>query len=193
MPLAEVSPRIAPPTPRLAPETGTTSDRRTTHRGNAGSDEVLHDGAFRWLATLPPDLKVLLTARGYPRIVNRIADLWGHCEYTRLHFQSLLIPRDGRGFPPEVRRELEALEHYYFEHLSGLPAILWNAVPVSPRRIPDGLVFPLDARNSEINILPLARGYAEPERFSTDPLLDPERGQNTVGRLQGLWRRSTGR
>ena len=141
MTLAELSPRIAPSTPRLAPETGTTSDRRSVRRGTDGSDGVLHDGAFRWLATLPPGLKVLLTARGYPRVVNRIADLWGHCEYTRLHFQSLLIPRDGgECFPPEVRQELEALQHYYFEHLSGLPPILWNAVPVSPRRIPDGLV-----------------------------------------------------
>ena len=107
---------------------------------------------------LRSDLRPTATARQYPRIVNRIADLWGHCEYTRLNFQSLLIDRrKGReGFPPEVRKELEALQQYYFEHLSGLPAILWNAVPVNPRRIPD-TVFPLHAHKTEIDILPLLR------------------------------------
>ena len=137
------------------------------------------------------DLRPMVTARQYPRIVNRIADLWGHCEYTRLYFQSLLIDqRKGReGFPPEVRKELEVLQHYYFEHLSGLPAILWNAVPVNPRPIPDN-VFPLHAQKTEIDILPLLRDYAEPERVSTEPLPDAERDQKGGRRFQSLWRRS---
>jgi hypothetical protein len=89
-----------------------------------------------------------------------MGDLWGHCEYTRLHLQSLLIDRrKGRkGFPPEVRRELEALQRFYFEHLSGLPAILWDAVPVNPPRIPN-MVFPLPAHKSEIDILPVSRDF----------------------------------
>ena len=157
-PAAEVNPWTADAALRLAPEAGTTSDWQAVRRRNDANDNVLHDRAFKWLAALPPDMRAMAAARQFPRIINRIADLWGHCEYTRLHFQSLLIDRrKGRkGFPPEVRKELEALQHYYFEHLSALPAILWNAVPVNPRPIPD-TVFPMHAHKTEIDILPLLR------------------------------------
>jgi hypothetical protein len=120
------------------------------------SDSRLRDRTIRWLATLPPDLRPITTGRDYPRIVNRISDLWSQCEYTRLYFQSLLVDRrTGRsGFQPEVRRELEALQHHYFLHLSGLPALLWNAVPLKPLRIPDR-AFPPHADVVEIEISPL--------------------------------------
>ena len=156
VPAAEVSPRTAESRLTLAPATGTISEWQAVRRTNDATDNVLHDRAFKWLAALHTDMRPMVTARQYPRIVNRIADLWGHCEYTRLYFQSLLIDRrKGRkGFPPEVRQELEALQHLYFEHLSGLPEILWNAVPVNPRRIPHR-VFPLHAHKTEIDSPPL--------------------------------------
>lgn len=118
------------------------------------ADDVdLHDRTFKWLATLPPELRPMATGRAYPRLVNRLSDLWPNCEYTRLYFQSLLIDRrEGRrGFPLAVRQELEALQHHYFIHHSGLPAILWNAVPVRPPRIPRR-VFPRHPDSSEIDI-----------------------------------------
>jgi hypothetical protein len=159
LPAAEVSPRTVEATLSVTPHPATMSDwQAAVRRRNDANDKVLNDRAFKWLAALPSDVRALTTARQYPHIVNRIADLWGHCEYTRLYFQSLLIDRrSGRkGFPPDVRKELEGLQHYYFEHLSGLPAILWNAVPVNPRRIPDS-VFPPHAHKTEIDILPLFR------------------------------------
>src|SRR5436189_5666602 len=69
------------------------------------SASALQERTFKWLATLPAELRPMETARRYPRIVNRIAGLWPHCEYTRLHFQALLIDRrTGRqGFPAEIR------------------------------------------------------------------------------------------
>ena len=188
LPAAEVSPAT------IGPAIGTTSGWQAVRHRNDADDNVLHDRAFKWLAALPADLRAIATARQYPRVVNRIADLWGHCEYTRLHFQSLLIDRpEGRKvFPPGVRKELEALQHYYFENLSGLPAILWKAVPVNPRRIPDS-VFPLHADKTEIDILPLSRDYAEPEQVSTQPHRDAERDPKRLRPFQSLWRRSTGR
>lgn len=138
------------------PERGTVSDLRTVRRAIDADDDVLHDRAIHWLSTLPADVRPLATGRHYPRIVNRISDLWSQCEYTRLHFQSLLIDRrNGReGFPFEVRRELLALQHHYFVHLSGLPAILWNAVPLYPPRIPNR-AFALHPDTTEIDIPPL--------------------------------------
>jgi len=133
---------------------GSGPDWHTVRQG-AGTNDGLRDRTFKWLATLPAAVRPMATGREYPRILNRMGDLWGHCEYTRLYFQSLLIDRrkGRRGFPAAVRKELEALQRYYFEHLSGLPAIIWNAVPLHPQRIPHK-VFPRAADTSEIEILP---------------------------------------
>jgi len=98
----------------------------------------------------------MTTARQYSRIVNRIGDLWGNCEYTRLYLQSLLLDRRGgrKGLPPNVRQEIEVLQQYYFEHLSGLPALLWNAIPLAVPTIPEKAFPPIMHRN-EIEIQPL--------------------------------------
>jgi hypothetical protein len=119
-------------------------------------DTPLHERSFKWLATLPIKVRPMATARRYPRIVNRICDLWAHCEYTRLYLQSLTNDRRGgrRGFPAAIRQELEALQRYYFENLSGLPAVLWNAVPLTEPKIPR-IVFAPISRNTAIEILPL--------------------------------------
>ena len=142
--------------PALASEPGTPSEWQAVRRNIDTNDNALYDRTFKWLATLPAAVRPMATGQRYPRIVNRIGDLWGHCEYTRLHFQSFLIDRrKGRkGFPSEVKCELEALQRYYFEQLSGLPAILWNAVPVKPPRIADR-VFAPHANTTEIDIRPL--------------------------------------
>jgi hypothetical protein len=142
--------------PPLAALDGAGTPDWRARRAAPDADEGLHERTFKWLACIPADLRPMATARRFPRIANRVAELWGHCEYSRLHFQSLLIDRrpGRRGFPPEVRRELEALQRYYFEALSALPAVLWNAVPVQPPRIPHR-VFPWRPQAAAIEILPL--------------------------------------
>ena len=57
-------------------------------------------------------------------------------EHPRLSFERAASPR---------------APHHYFEHLSGLPAILWNAVPVNPPRIPHR-VFPRHVRRPASNV-----------------------------------------
>jgi hypothetical protein len=158
IPAAEIRPRAAAASPRLTLEAGEVPDWEALRKANDAEDNVLHVRTVKWLAKLPADLRPMATARQYPRIVNRLDDLWSQCEYTRLYFQSLLIDRrKGRkGFPPEVKKELEALQHYYFEHLSGLPAILWNAVPVCPPRIPK-TAFALLSDSMEIDVMPVFR------------------------------------
>jgi hypothetical protein len=117
------------------------------------AQDILRERTFKWLATLPAELRPMITARVYPRIVNRIGDLWAHCEFTRLYLQSLLVERrKGRqGFPAEVKRELVDLDRHYFEHLSALPAMLWKAVPVAQPRIPER-IFALLPQRTEIDI-----------------------------------------
>ena len=140
----------------LSLEPGTVSDWQAVRCAINAKESQLRERTFKWLATLPAQVRPMVTARQYGRIVNRIGDLWAHCEFTRLHFQSLLIDRrPGReGFPGAVRHELEVLQEYYFEHLSGLPAILWDAVPLAEPKIPHK-VFALQTHKGEIDILPL--------------------------------------
>jgi hypothetical protein len=149
-------PHTAEASPRLALVSDTASDWRAMRRPVDPRDNALQRRTIKWLATLPASIRPIQTGRLYPRIVNRIGDLWSQCEYTRLHFQSLLIDRrEGReGFPSEVKAELEAFQHYYFEHLSKLPALLWNAVPINPPRIPRRVFAPY-ADTTVIDLRPL--------------------------------------
>ena len=156
LPARQAIPPAAEASPRLALVSDAVSDLHALRRPIDPRDNVLHHRTIKWLVTLPVGVRPIATGRLYPRIVNRIGDLWSQCEYTRLHFQSLLIDRrKGRmGFPTEVRAELEALQRYYFEHISRLPALLWNAVPINPPRIPDRAFAP-HLETPEIDILSL--------------------------------------
>jgi len=140
----------------LSLEPSAVSDRDALRGAVNVKESRLRTRTFKWLATLPAHVRPMATARQYARIANRIGDLWPHCEFTRLYFQSLLINRrPGReGFPSVVRYELEVLQDYYFEHLSGLPAILWDAVPVAEPKIPHKVFAPY-VHQAEIDILPL--------------------------------------
>ena len=140
----------------LSLEPSTISEWHALRRTVDVKESHLRKRTFKWLATLPANVRPMATARQYARIVNRIGDLWSHCEFARLYFQSLLIDRrQGReGFPGVVRHELEVLQNYYFEHLSGLPAILWSAVPVAEPRIPHKVFAPY-VHKAEIDILPV--------------------------------------
>jgi hypothetical protein len=141
---------------RLSLEPSPVSDWHALRRAVNVKESLLRRRTFKWLATLPAHVRPMATARQYARIVDRISDLWSHCEFTRLYFQSLLIDRrQGReGFPSVVKHELEVLQDYYFEHLSGLPAILWDAVPVAEPKIPHKVFAPY-VHKGEIDILPL--------------------------------------
>jgi hypothetical protein len=154
LPVRKVLPPVADASPRLTLVPDAIADAQALRAPRDPVDDVLHHRTIRWLATLPAGLRPTATGRLYPRIVNQIGNLWPHCEYTRLYFQSLLIDRrkNRKGFPPEVRAELEALQQYYFEHLSKLPALLWNAVPAKPPRIPNRIFAP---DTKEIDVLPL--------------------------------------
>jgi hypothetical protein len=131
----------------------TVTDWLAVRRAVDTKDADLRERTFKWLATLPRSVRPMTTARKYPRIANRMCDLWPKCEFTRLYLQSLLIDRRGerKGLPADVTQEIEALQKYYFENLSGLPAVLWNAVPLMEPMIPEQAFAPIMQR-TEIEI-----------------------------------------
>jgi len=68
-----------------------------------------------WFASLPPEVQPFVLLRRYARVANLIAATWHEPELFRTYMESLLIDRRGgrRGFPPNVRSELLALQKHY--------------------------------------------------------------------------------
>lgn len=75
-------------------------------------DEELSDDAIGWLAHLPEDFRPTALAEQFPRIVNRLAQLWIDPGLTQHLLDDLILPRrpDRMGFPPEVMVDLQSLQ-----------------------------------------------------------------------------------
>ena len=71
----------------------------------------LTDFTVRWLFRQPPELLPKMLAREYPRIVNRIADLWQQPDACIRYLDELLIDQRGTrsGFPLRIVQELARL------------------------------------------------------------------------------------
>ena len=70
---------------------------------------------FRWLATLPADVRPHGLAMQYPRIANRFAEIWKRPLQCERYFDSLMIDKRGgrQGFPPAIAAEIAALKSHY--------------------------------------------------------------------------------
>ena len=69
---------------------------------------------FRWMATLPHNVRPLALLRRYPRIANAMALAWDEPNSLRAYFEVLLVDRRGnrQGFPKAIRQELLALREF---------------------------------------------------------------------------------
>jgi hypothetical protein len=74
-------------------------------------DRLIHRDATEWVLHLPEALRPASTCARYPRIVNRIVEVWSRGDQCRHLFEHLLSDRRParRGFPLSVREELRAL------------------------------------------------------------------------------------
>ena len=75
-------------------------------------DEELSDDAVEWLAHLPEDFRPGALAARFPRIVNRLAQLWRDPGLVEHYLNELMQPqRAGRqGFAADAVAELLALQ-----------------------------------------------------------------------------------
>lgn len=88
-------------------------------RAPLATDRALTGHTMHWVARLPTPVRPLTTCDRYARIVNALASAWDDPQ-ARDHCLGHLLDdrrRGRRGFPPQVERELRALEEY----ASGLP------------------------------------------------------------------------
>jgi hypothetical protein len=110
-----------PPAPRTAE-----SESRWTHLRKSNPANVVLPRSRKWIDELPSHLRPIHLIEQFPRIVNLIAFDWDDATATYERFDSLLVDRRGgrRGFPTEIRRELEALLDHYFGIRRGAQAPL---------------------------------------------------------------------
>lgn len=74
--------------------------------------EPLKGATTRWLTQLPEDVRPAKLARQFPRIANKLCDLWDNPLLRNRYLTGLLTqPRDGAraGFPTVVEAELADL------------------------------------------------------------------------------------
>ncbi len=75
------------------------------------NDRALSSETIRWLLSLPAPLRPHALCKRYPRIGNTIAQAWPKADTRVSVLAGLVVDHRGRraGFPPEVRKEIEAL------------------------------------------------------------------------------------
>lgn len=75
------------------------------------NDRALSSDTIRWLLSLPAPLRPHTLCKRYPRVGNTIAQAWPKADTRVSVLAGLVVDHRGRraGFPPEVRKEIEAL------------------------------------------------------------------------------------
>ncbi len=93
------------------------SDKAKGYRGARAPEhtEGLLESTKRWMYELPASVRPVETAKLFPRIVNKLAELWKRPSRCDEYFQTLLLDKRGgrKGFPPAVGLELGALADHY--------------------------------------------------------------------------------
>ena len=79
--------------------------------------DVLLNTTLTWLARLPKDVRPMVLAGRYPRIANKIADIWRRVARCEEYLDTLVVDHRGNrtGFPPDVAQELNNLRGFYGE------------------------------------------------------------------------------
>ena len=89
--------------------------RKFTYKRTRTPKEPLLDVTRMWLASLPQDVRPMELARQFPRIANRLRQLWKQVSKCEEYVDALLVDCRGtrNGFPPKIVQELEALREYH--------------------------------------------------------------------------------
>ena len=103
-------------------------DRDGPHLRNArAADEPLAQATATWIESLPSQVRPVNLSREFPRIANRLCELWKRPAQCEKYFADLLFDRRGtrKGFAPDIAAELGALDSYY-ESLHPRKHSIWD-------------------------------------------------------------------
>lgn len=80
---------------------------------------------FKWLATLPKEARPNALAIKFPRIANRLADIWKRPLHCERYLDDLMIDRRGgrQGFPSDVAADIARLKAHF---LSNSPTVRFD-------------------------------------------------------------------
>jgi hypothetical protein len=92
-------------------------DWSTARRARSDEQVKINKDVIAWVSHLPPDIRPRALANQYPRIFNRVVELWKHPFSCEKYLDELLL--DGRGsrqgFPLDVADELASLKTHLLE------------------------------------------------------------------------------
>jgi hypothetical protein len=97
--------------------------------------QELSDSAFVWLAQFKKGARPDALARRYPRIANKLADLWKRPLQCERYLDELLLDHRGnrQGFPPDVATEIAALKVYFLTYVAPASFGIWGDRLNSPK------------------------------------------------------------
>jgi hypothetical protein len=92
--------------------------------------------AQAWLAALEEPLRPTQLAAAYPRIIDRMAELWGMPRRMNRYFEQLLTDTRGdrAGFSLGIISELTALKDHYQTKVFPVPRDAWDSAEESKGR-----------------------------------------------------------
>ena len=88
-------------------------------RGKDAKNADLTEQAWAWLDQLPPELQPGGLVQQFPRITNRLAEMWGRPLQCERYLDALVLDNRGTrtGFPPDVTAELINLKVHYLNNV----------------------------------------------------------------------------
>lgn len=73
-----------------------------------------------WLEQLPKEIRPFLLCRKFPRIANKLAELWTLPLYCDKYMDALMLDQRGtrKGFPEDIAKELSALRVHFVTNVA---------------------------------------------------------------------------
>ncbi len=88
----------------------------------------LETQTFKWLATLPKETRPTALAVKFPRIANRLAEVWKRPLQCERYLDDLMIDRRGgrQGFPSDVAADIAKLKVHFLSTSSTVRFDVWG-------------------------------------------------------------------
>lgn len=101
---------------------------RNSQRGAVDEEEPLSLASFLWIASLPAHIRPHALARTFPRIVNRLADVWQDQAQYASYLDELVWDKRGgrRGFPALVAAEVSSLKAHFTSTAASASFDVWG-------------------------------------------------------------------
>lgn len=92
------------------------------------SQDEVAAATFQWLAELPANIRPQALVRLYPRIANRLAEIWKRPLQCECYLDELMMDTRGnrRGFPREVAAEIAALKVHFLSISTAIHYDVWG-------------------------------------------------------------------